>query len=165
LTDYSDPYAAPAAPLAEPAPQDFVLAERGTRLAAALIDGALTLLIYVPLLAFIPMFSGAREPGGAEVVAVIGAVALVAIGLIVWNCLWLHESGQTPGKRAMGIRIVCRDGSRATLGRLVGLRLFAMFLIIMVFGVLSALVDKLLIFGDERRCLHDLIADTIVVQA
>jgi uncharacterized RDD family membrane protein YckC len=32
-----------------------------------------------------------------------------------------------------------------------------------VVGRLINLVDPLLIFGKERRCLHDLIADTIVV--
>jgi uncharacterized RDD family membrane protein YckC len=30
-------------------------------------------------------------------------------------------------------------------------------------GGLITLVDLLLIFGKERRCLHDLMADTIVV--
>jgi uncharacterized RDD family membrane protein YckC len=163
VTEYSDPYAAPAAPLAEPV-ADFVLAERGTRLGAALIDGLLKLFIWLPALALIPLSANGREPSTPEFIAVGGAMLLVVIALIAWNCVWLLRYGQTPGKRALGIRIVRRDGTPADLGRLIGLRFAPMFFINLVFGALSWLVDVLLIFGEERRCLHDLMADTVVVQ-
>ena len=167
MTDTTDPYAAPAAPLAGPAPATavLVLAERGTRLAAALIDGGMKLLVYAPLLAFIPLYAGEREASGAEVAMVVGAMGLALVVLVLWNCVWLHQYGQTVGKRALGIRIVRRDGSPADLGRLIGLRFLPMFLINLIFGALSFLVDTLMIFGEERRCLHDLMADTVVVQA
>lgn len=167
MTDFSDPYAAPAAMLGEPAPAlaDHVLADRGARLAAALIDGALRLGIWLPLLALVPLFEGDGVPRPVEWAAVLGGVAVLAIALIAWNCLWLHQAGQTPGKRALGIRIVGRDGRRVGLGRLVGLRFAPMFVVNLVLGGLSWSIDVLLIFGAERRCLHDLMADTIVVRA
>ena len=59
------------------------------------------------------------------------------------------------------------DGSRIGLARYIFLRVVPVVLISMIpfIGNLINLVDPLLIFGKERRCLHDLIADTIVVNA
>ena len=59
------------------------------------------------------------------------------------------------------------DGSKASLLRLAGLRYFASSLLdlVPVVGWIYALVDALLIFRDSRKCLHDNIADTIVVRA
>jgi uncharacterized RDD family membrane protein YckC len=60
------------------------------------------------------------------------------------------------------------DGSAAGIGRIVLLRLAPIWLmtLIPVVGVIMAgLVDPLLIFRQSRKCLHDTIADTIVVKA
>jgi uncharacterized RDD family membrane protein YckC len=59
------------------------------------------------------------------------------------------------------------DGSPASFGRIVGLRYLPTSLItlIPVVGMFYALLDCLLIFRRSRRCLHDNIADTIVVTA
>jgi len=55
------------------------------------------------------------------------------------------------------------DGSRASLGRIIVLRnvLNSLLGIIPLYGF----VDALLIFGDKRQCVHDKIADTIVIKA
>ncbi|MGH8588531.1 MAG: RDD family protein, partial [Gammaproteobacteria bacterium] len=82
------------------------------------------------------------------------------------NGYWLHTRGQSIGKRLLKIRIVRSTGERATLSRI----LFARYLpiqamgIVPVIGMLYALIDILFIFGDSRQCLHDRIADTIVVK-
>jgi uncharacterized RDD family membrane protein YckC len=67
----------------------------------------------------------------------------------------------------LGIKIVRNDGSRAGLGRIFWLRMFVPGLVgaIPLVGGLFGLIDPLFIFGEEKRCLHDLIADTIVVTA
>ena len=59
------------------------------------------------------------------------------------------------------------DGTNATLARLAGLRYFAnsVLALIPVVGWLYALLDVLMIFRESRKCLHDNIADTIVVKA
>ena len=59
------------------------------------------------------------------------------------------------------------DGSQASFARIVGLRYFTTSVLapIPVVGSIYGLVDVLLIFRDSRRCLHDNIADTIVVTA
>jgi uncharacterized RDD family membrane protein YckC len=79
----------------------------------------------------------------------------------------LVRHGQTVGKRVLGMRILRSDGTRCSPGRIIGLRYGVGFLltVIPVVGSLYALLDALLIFRGSRKCLHDNIADTIVVNA
>ena len=74
--------------------------------------------------------------------------------------------GQTLGKKAVGIRVLRSDTSHCELWRIVLLRFLPLALLgaIPKIGVGISLIDALMIFGSERRCLHDLIADTIVVE-
>ena len=62
-----------------------------------------------------------------------------------------------------GIKVVRSDGSPAALGRIFWLR----NILNGVLGLIPfyVLIDGLLIFADSRQCLHDKIADTIVVKA
>ena len=62
---------------------------------------------------------------------------------------------------------MCSSGERATIGRLLGLRYLVGWVIAMIpfIGVIYSLLDCLLIFRESRQCLHDNIADTIVVKA
>ena len=79
----------------------------------------------------------------------------------------LRQHGQSVGKRLLGIKIVRTDGARAGLGRIFSLRILVPNVIYMVpiLGALFALVDALFIFRDDRRCIHDLMADTQVIAA
>jgi uncharacterized RDD family membrane protein YckC len=65
------------------------------------------------------------------------------------------------------IKDVRTDGSRASFGRIFGLRYLVNTRLTMVLrlGGLYGLVDVLMIFGSAKRCCHDYIADTIVVRA
>ena len=93
--------------------------------------------------------------------------ALGMIALAVYQLVLLYRSGQTVGKKIVGIRIVRPDGGRASFPRLLFLRYLVPGLIgaIPLVGFLFALVDALFIFAEDRRTLHDKIADTIVVNA
>lgn len=89
--------------------------------------------------------------------------ALVAVlGLVCYQVYLLTVRGQTIGKRLLGIRVVRKDtgenGGFKTNVLLRGL----------VNGVLNFVpvyffADSLMIFRENRRCLHDYIAGTIVV--
>ncbi len=165
-----NPYAPPEARVS-----DFVEtagpaepASRWIRLGAAVIDGILYLLAVSPLLVVI--LANGYDPANAAMafVSAAGLASMVLLAvLLVVTLVLVHRYGQTVGKRIVGIRVVRSDGSRATLGRIFWLRNF-------VNGIPSAIpfvgnfyffVDSLFIFGPRRQCLHDLIADTIVVKA
>ncbi len=177
MTDFPDNnrFAPPKAELAEPGTfaDGPVLAGRGQRFVAAFLDGILMCLIVWPLfLAFGgSLFMGAT-PGAPPdfnglMMKMVGASmpGYIVAALVQGACL--HAFGGTLGKKLMGLRIVRTDGSRAGFVRLFFGRGAAAVLpgFIPLLGGLYVLVDLLLIFRDSRQCLHDQIADTIVVTA
>jgi uncharacterized RDD family membrane protein YckC len=87
-------------------------------------------------------------------------------GLIAWawlTILFVSRDGQSIGKKMMGIRVARSDGSQASLGRIFWLR--NVVNTVLAFLPFYGLVDMLLIFGEARQCVHDKIADTIVIKA
>ncbi|MGB3462986.1 RDD family protein [Rhodanobacter lindaniclasticus] len=168
----TNPYAAPEATVDDVRAWDAQgleerKASRGKRLGAALLDGAINLVWAVPV--FWGAVMAADVGKGIKPAAPTGGVMLLGFALLaaifVVNCVLLHRSGQTLGKRMLDIAIVRTDGSRMGLLRYIFIRVLPVGLLgaIPYIGWLASLVDPLLIFGNERRCLHDLIADTIVV--
>jgi uncharacterized RDD family membrane protein YckC len=170
----NNPYAAPAAVVDDVAAWDaFDLenrkATRGKRFGAAVVDGVINLIWVLPIIWGATMAVDVRHglKPAAPMVGVMMLGLCLLIGIFVVNCMMIHRSGQTIGKRALDIAIVRTDGSRIGVARYIFLRVVPIVLIGMVpvVGRLINLVDPLLIFSKERRCLHDLIADTIVVDA
>ena len=160
---FANPYAAPSAPVETWDRRDVVPAGRGARLGAAILDNILLSGPAIGAAIFIPTL----EKSGSEA-GMIAFVALFVTGFLVvlgFNLYYLHRDGQTLAKKAVGIRILRSDASRCELWRIVVLRFLPVSLLgaIPVVGFVVSLVDALMIFGEERRCLHDLIADTIVV--
>ncbi len=169
MPENTNPYAAPSSEVSSTltANGDWVKAGRGQRLLAVLVDTGAALICYAPMLITIGLSRfGSQE---SNVLLGIGGAltGLLVLGLLIWNLMMLHRTGQTIGKRVMGVRIVRADGSRAGLGRIFLLRMLVPGLAsaIPYIGAIFALANPLWIFGDQRRCLHDLIADTIVVNA
>jgi uncharacterized RDD family membrane protein YckC len=169
-------FAPPRAELAEPGSlaDGPVLAGRGMRLVAAIVDWLLMMLITYPLFF---LFGGASfmhiDPAAMQqdpfaimrtmfLASVPGYIVIIAIQ--VW-CL--HAYGGTLAKKIFGLRIVRTDGSRASTVRLFFGRGGAAVLPLMIpiVNIVWWLLDPLLIFRDSRQCLHDQIADTIVVTA
>jgi uncharacterized RDD family membrane protein YckC len=142
------------------------LAGRGTRLVATLLDALIGGLAFALVSLVTPLrWSPAPGVGVARFVITNGIVGLVLF--IVLHSYLLATRGQTIGKALLKVRIVRSDGSRASFGRIVALRYLPTTVISLIplIGGLYALVDSLLIFRESRRCLHDNIADTIVVKA
>lgn len=162
-----NPYAAPQARVDDGLTDELVLADRGTRLVAAIIDGLAFGGIAFLAAILIPMMAPQNGGGNEVAMGIIGVVMVLAfIAVVVVNCLWLHRYGQTIGKRVMDIKILRSDGSPIGLGRVIGMRWLPVTLMGMIplVGYIVSLVDPLLIFREDRRCMHDMIADSIVVK-
>jgi uncharacterized RDD family membrane protein YckC len=170
--DASNPYAPPRADVRDVADPSFALtlADRGTRLAASLLDGVIFAgMVYVPLLLAAGIggaASSAGAPPGDETALVAIALAATCAGFVAW--LWLtlrymHRNGQSIAKKLLGIKVVRSDGTPVSLGRLVWLRNVVNWVVSIV--PLYGIIDSLFIFSEPRQCLHDRIADTIVVNA
>ncbi|MEO8809696.1 MAG: RDD family protein [Rhodanobacter sp.] len=168
----TNPYAAPAAAVDDVRDRvegdlESRKAGRGRRLGAALLDLVINVVWVAPFIMGGLMASGVKagtkSAGPMIALMVLGFFLLVA--MIVINCVLVHRYGQTIGKRALDIAMVRSDGERMGLVRYIFLRLLPVSLLgaIPLVGKFAGLVDVLLIFGTERRCLHDLIADTIVI--
>lgn len=166
----TNPYAPPLA-VVEDVVDPFAgiqLADRGTRLGAALLDGLIFgLMVYLPfVLSF--TFGMSASAGGPRFNASWGWIGLIVggIGFIVWmffTVKFLGENGQSIGKKACKIKMLRTDGSEVSISRvIIGRNVINTILgIIPLYGI----IDVLFIFGNARRCVHDYIADTIVIKA
>jgi uncharacterized RDD family membrane protein YckC len=164
-----NPYAPPKAPVADAEDLDIghtVLATRGQRLGAVMLDGIIALTWTVPLIVYLGIWDYAFHH---EPVPYARSALLTVLGFLLFtlvNCWFLHANGQTIGKKLVGIRIARLDDTVPDLGRVVLLRYAPMSLASLVpgIGALLNLIDALMIFGSERRCLHDRIASTKVIR-
>ena len=168
----SNPYAAPATalddvPAATAADLESRKATRGVRLGAVMLNGVTNVVWLAPVIGGAVMSDGIKQGvrSSAPMFGLIGLGMVMMVALIVINGVLLHRHGQTLGKRWLNIAMVRTDGSRMGLTRFVFIRSLPVGLLggIPLVGWLVTLGDPLMIFGEQRRCLHDLIADTIVV--
>ena len=158
------------------------LADRLSRLGAAVIDGLIFFAPFLPVAFAVGFAAGGMKRGMSNTqfitqaiqngsglwVALAGVAELV---IVVIQIVFIYKYSATIGKRTVGIKIVRADGSPASFSRIFWLRGFVNGIIsyacglIPVIGGFYWLVDSLFIFGNARRCIHDYIADTVVVVA
>lgn len=149
------------------------LAKRGSRLAATLIDGIITMAITLPLEWFLVTFQrtvtfSQQNPSLLKLpnadVLLSSALGLLVTVAINWSLL---RKGQTIGKSLLGICIVRKDGSPIEVQRIIGLRMIPMQIAALLPGIniVILLLDCLLIFRKGRNTLHDDIAGTKVIIA
>jgi uncharacterized RDD family membrane protein YckC len=165
----ANPYAPPQATVQDVADSGATPAGRGTRLVGVILDSIIfTAMVYIPMLIGM-RFNGPLllANGHFNPMALYGAGTLLGlIGLIAWcwlTILFVSRNGQSIAKKMLGIKVVRSDGSPASLGRIFLLR--NVVNTVLAFVPFYGLVDALLIFGDARQCVHDKIADTIVIKA
>jgi uncharacterized RDD family membrane protein YckC len=163
----SNPYAPPQAAVLDIADPRALTqaADRATRLGAAILDGLIFGgMVYLPII-LTAAASGAAGEDAFEPVFFIG-VGLTVVGFVAWcwlTIMYVRRNGQTIAKKITGIKVVRSDGTPVSMARLFWLRNVVNSLISII--PLYGLIDVLFIFGESRQCLHDKIADTIVIQA
>jgi len=146
-----------------------VPADRGTRLGATILDGIIfAVMVYAPIMiaAIVGGVAGRATGGGNAGAILVACVVLALAGFIVWCWLtikYVKINGQSIAKKLLAVKVVRTDGSPVSLGRVFWLRNVVNGLISIV--PLYGLVDALFIFGESRQCLHDKLADTVVVKA
>ena len=166
--DTPNPYAPPRATVQDVVDPSVSLthADRGTRFAGALLDGLIFgCMVYAPVIfAFLAgAASGAFDDPDDDAFA-IAMLGVAGVGFVIWLALtlrYMKQNSQSIAKKLLRIKVVRSDGSPVSLGRYFWLR----NVVNMMIGIvpLYGFVDALFIFGEARQCLHDKIADTIVV--
>ncbi len=174
-TDQENPYSTPYSD-AQPFATDHAAehadyrnpatwATLGERLGAAILDGLIASAAALPGLGVWLAGLG----GGNDAVLILGFFIAICGVLAVAGYQWylISTTGQSIGKKVVGTRIVDFDnGSNPGFVRAVILRLWVPGAIGGVPGIggCFGLINILWIFGSERRCLHDLIANTRVIR-
>lgn len=112
------------------------------RFAANFLDGiVLNIMTWILVLAV---------PQDYWLPSVIGAAYVIGF--------WIAK-GQTPGKMALGVRIITTSGEPIGAGRAVG-RYFAYFVSFIALGIGYLMIA----FDDKKQGLHDKIAGTYVIE-
>jgi uncharacterized RDD family membrane protein YckC len=150
----ANPYGAPRSDINADlqAGAQLPLAGRGSRLGARLLDGVIEVLPIMVGVGLTAALSSPEQP----------VFWPAALGYVVFFAVWIYQivrlvqTGQTLGKKWLGIKVVRNDGGKVSFG--------AHFLRGLVLGLLG-LISALFIFRQDQRCLHDMAGETKVVQA
>ena len=140
---------------------ELELAGIGSRAAAALYDGVMVLVIFILL----SMGMGLTRALGARFGGWFGAIWILTGFATLWGYFMIYEglqSGRTPGKRRLGIRVVMDTGHPVTFAaaavrnliRIVDAQPGVSYLVGLLFGFLQP----------QNKRLGDIVAGTIVVR-
>jgi uncharacterized RDD family membrane protein YckC len=163
-----NPYAPPEAgvrDVPEPTTEPGILAPRAVRLGGAIVDSIASLVIIAPILFFTGYWENVLS-GEVSYVATLAFSGGSFVLFVAMNGYLLARRGQTVGKWLVGTRIVyASDDGLPTLTTTLGARYGVLWVINLIpfVGNVFGLVDVLFIFRADRRCLHDLIAGTKVI--
>jgi len=146
--------------------KDEELASRWARLGAILIDSLLAMAITIPVMIYFGLFG---DPDQASLPFSV-TLKLAVFGLLLFFVMHgylLSKYGQTIGKRLLKIKIVDISGNKLHFKPLIAKRYFPLWIATLVplIGQFIAVIDALFIFRKDKRCLHDLIASTKVVNS
>lgn len=147
-------------------PRDVVYAGFWRRVGAKIIDsiiiGAVNFLVGMVLGAVLVGVAAGSDSSAAVGMALLVQVfiQLFGIALGLGYCIYFtRKNDATPGKKAMGLRLLRADGSKLSKGRITG-RYFSEWIssLMLLIGYLMVAFDK-----EQRRALHDRICDTRVI--
>jgi uncharacterized RDD family membrane protein YckC len=147
-------------------------ATRLSRLGAVLVDGLVGFAPVGAILLMLPLLM--LRGGTSALLSLLALAALAAVVVLITQIVLVARRGQTIGKRVVGIRMITSGGDIPSVWRVFFLRWLPFVVAAVVLdyalklrgiGNLVHVVDALFIFQPNRRCLHDLLADTHVIKA
>lgn len=136
------------------------LATFGRRFAALWIDRMMFGVAAVAVVLIAVLFQNTNgKVDDSFFVVVIALVGGLYLGLIVYEGLMLSSRGQTVGKMALKIKVVRPDGAPITRGQAWGRSVLrgVMIHVLSLLNYIPAMLTK------EKTCIHDLVANTRVV--
>ena len=136
-------------------------ATRSDRLVAAIIDGVLGVVCFIPVFILLG-FDNLSQP---TLTLSAGLLGYGILSTLVLHGYLMYQRGQTIGKSLMSIRIENLDGTQASFTTIYFKRMLCMQLLSLVPSVgqfIAGFVNPLFIFGKDKRCLHDHLAGTKV---
>ncbi|MGC3991485.1 MAG: RDD family protein [Chthoniobacteraceae bacterium] len=152
-------------------PGQFVYGGFWIRFAAKILDGIIMWIVNMAIMFIVGILIGVvvgvshagQQASGSvnSIQLLIGIITLlvelaVGIGYVVF---FVGKYGATPGKMACGLKIIRPDGSPLTYGRA-----FIRWLAELINGFTIGIGYLIAAFDEEKRGLHDRIADTRVVR-
>lgn len=141
------------------------------RFLAVLIDGLIIggAFVLLTLIVFLipgrTLFRNLQNPvvSPAAIGMIYGGLGLLYLflfgAMLLYQSWFVARRGGTPGKLALGLRVVRSDGTALTMGRSVG-RAFAYILNNLVPFAIGFIIAG---FDSQKRALHDHICDTRVI--
>jgi uncharacterized RDD family membrane protein YckC len=165
------PEAPPTPNLPRPPVVDMAKATKAPivkRLAASAIDLLLSICLIMPLLSYAGILEKLQlqQRDFTLVQFFFGFMSWQGIYLLL-NARLLAQHGQTIGKRLMRLRIVEATGHACTLTHLFFVRRMIPQVAwnLPFIGLGLAIGNLAFIFRPDRRCLHDHLASTVVIEA
>jgi len=134
----------------------------GIRLGAYLLDGlilgVIATVLMIPL-GIVIQISARKAPGLAIPVAIVSYLLVMVLCLAYILIPWA-KSGATPGKKILHLKIVRDDGVEPLGYGKAMIRMLGYFLS----GFILYIGYLMILFNDEKKGLHDMIAGTHVIR-
>ena len=121
-----------------------------------LIQGVFAVILFLAFLPFLNFASTESNPG--EVIAVVALQGGSILFALAYSTFFLGKYGATPGKMAVGLKVVTSQDEPIDYKRAVA-RYFAEILS----GLICYIGYIMVAFDEERRALHDRLCDTRVI--
>jgi len=133
------------------------------RFLAVIIDGIILWVIGLPVQLILGLgILGEGAVGSRPETMMLANMLNMLIGTIIGICFdvfFIRKFDATPGKMAIGAKVVRSDGSKLSVGRIIG-RYFSKLVSAIILGIGYMMAG----WDSEKRALHDHMCDTRVVK-
>ncbi len=147
-----------------------IAASRTKRFIGSMIDSALMMVAVVLGMVVFGVLSSAgivtvdqNNPSSLDMINAICLIYFPLFGLALFQWNMTATEGKTIAKKLLRMKIVTRDGSSPGFCRGVAVRHWVVAA--MNFIPFFSLLNILFIFGEQKRCIHDFLAGTYVIDA